>query len=690
MMCTVCRFTLLLCLLSALPLRLAAQNAPRRQTVHDSGPRRDSLIGRGAEVVARRRGAGVTVAQGGAVQWNLRALETMPQMLGSADPVRYTQMLPGVQTGGEYQSGLHVEGCENSHNLTDIDGVCLYNVSHLLGIFSTFNASHFHTMLLDRSPLGADAGGRLGARLSLRPHDVQPQHATGEVSAGLIASQGTVRLPLGPRASLTLSGRGSYVNLLYSHWISSGHANLRYAFYDANASLRVQLAPRHLLTAECYTGADRGSLGEGYYQADARVRWGNTLGSLGWTYSGPRATCRQSVYFTSYTNRLRMALPEVNYRLPSGITDVGYRLDATLSPRLSVGAKVDAHTVKPQSLLTEGSYNTSDGRLPTQHATEAVLWGDYCQPLGQHLALRLALRSTLFAHSGTCYAAADPSVRIEARFHALHVHAGYALRHQYLHQTGFTDAGLPTEFWLAADGACPPQYAHHLSAGLGYTFPEMGLRLSADAFYYRLFHQLEYHGSMLDYLNKAYDPLSSLLHGRGTNCGVGLMAQRTRGRLTGWVSYTYTHARRHFAALTEGSTPASHERPHEVDALLSLALGRRWQVGATFVYASGTPFTAPQSIAVINGNVIAIYGQHNGGRLHPYVRLDLAATLQWPARRQGKGLRQHALNLSVYNASGRSNELFYSLRTRRDGSFAFKPQTFFSLPLPSLSYLFKF
>ena len=85
--------------------------------------------------MARRRGAGVTVAQSGAVQWNLRALETMPQMLGSADPVRYTQMLPGVQTGGEYQSGLHVEGCENSHNLTDIDGVCLYNVSHLLGIF---------------------------------------------------------------------------------------------------------------------------------------------------------------------------------------------------------------------------------------------------------------------------------------------------------------------------------------------------------------------------------------------------------------------------------------------------------------------------------------------------------------------------------------------------------------------------
>ena len=83
---------------------------------------------------------------------DMTIMNDMPHILGNADPIHYVQTLPGVQTNGEFDAGIHIQGCDNQHNHIGIDGVPLYNVAHLLGFFSVFNASHFQQMLMQKTP----------------------------------------------------------------------------------------------------------------------------------------------------------------------------------------------------------------------------------------------------------------------------------------------------------------------------------------------------------------------------------------------------------------------------------------------------------------------------------------------------------------------------------------------------------
>ena len=283
------------------------------------------------------------------------------------------------------------------------------------------------------------------------------------------------------------------------------------------------------------------------------------------------------------------------------------------------------------------------------------------------------------------YCAVDPSVRLVYADETKQISVTYAVRHQYLFQTGFSDVGLPTEFWISANKEFKPQYAHELSVNCSRYLFYRRFRFSLDLFYRRLSHQLGYKGSVLDYVNTVYDVYQPILHGKGENYGFSLLLNKCSGRLTGWIGYTYTHARRKFEETgRQNSYPASHERPHELNALMTYAIGRNWNLGCTAVYASGTPFTAAQSLYILNNNLVINYGEYNTARLHPYMRVDLSVNFKWFS----KG--EHGLNLSIYNTTSRENELFYYLRTKEDGSFIYRPVSFVLNVLPSISYYYKF
>ena len=178
-----------------------------------------------------------------------------------------------------------------------------------------------------------------------------------------------------------------------------------------------------------------------------------------------------------------------------------------------------------------------------------------------------------------------------------------------------------------------------------------------------------------------------LLYGKGENYGFNFMINKCSGKLTGWLSYAYTRARRTFnQKKAQGDYPANHERPHEVNAVAICTLNPHWSLGATFVYASGTPFTAPESISLINRNLMIKYGEHNSSRLKPYCRTDFSVNYKW----KNRWSRENGLNLSLYNAIAHRNELFYYIRHTDEGSFSYHPVSFMLDILPSVSYFCKF
>ncbi len=267
------------------------------------------------------------------------------------------------------------------------------------------------------------------------------------------------------------------------------------------------------------------------------------------------------------------------------------------------------------------------------------------------------------------------------------VYAGYSIKHQYLFQTGFSNAGLPTEYWMSSNKDFRPQYAHSINIGTSLYLFARKYKLSGNVFYKKLYNQIEYFGSIFDFVNSNYDLTKHILQGNGENYGFSAIINKCYGKLNGWVSYTYTHAQRDF--LREDGVKryaASHERPHEINGVLTYDLSSHWTFGGTIVYASGTPYTSAKYLALINGNIIANFGEHNANRLSPYYRLDVSVNYKWKSR----FAKENGLNLSFYNVTCHDNALFCNLRIKEDGSFSYKSRSFIVSILPSLSYFCKF
>ena len=623
----------------------------------------------------------------GMTVWDMSAMSRLPQILGNADPMRYAQMLPGIQTNNEYNSGIHIEGCDNQHNLVAIEGVPIYNASHLLGFFSAFNTDHFKAMSIAKGVAGAFSPNRIGGQVEMRHAEALADSLSGSLSVGLISSQCTLHVPVSRGTAVTASARGSYMNLLYGSWLRQGSQQVKYSFLDANVTVTHRLGDRHSLLLDFYHGNDRAHLDEGHYLAEMKAAWGNTMGALHWIYEDESGlTGRSSAYLTHYRNRFGLDMQDVSFNLPSSITDAGLRSDMAWG-RWAWGIEAVWHRVTPQYLEYQGGLNVGGDDAPSLRSLETSVYAEYQQPLSAGLQVAGGTRASVFAGDGMTRGAIDPTVRLQYSRPAVEVSAVYALRHQYLFQTGFSDMGLPTEFWLPSTRDVKPQYAHELSVGAGVWLAGRRFKVSMDLFYKRLYHQLAYRGSVLDFFNTVYDLNSSLMHGRGENRGMSVTVHKCSGRLTGWVSYTYTRARRSFdAERHRDSYPASHERPHELNAVLTYRAARHWNGGATLVMASGTPYTPAESLYLLNGNIVMRYGRYNSARLRPYLRLDLSAGYTWATPRG----TEHGINVSLYNATSRENELFYYLNTHSDGSFAYRPAAFFLRVLPSLSYHMSF
>lgn len=639
-------------------------------------------------VNARRTTSLLRLSQTGALRMDMGMTAQMPHILGNADPVRFMQTLPGVQTNNEYDAGLHIQGCENGHNHVAINGVPVYNPNHLLGFFSAFIPTHFSAVTLEKSPQSSTLANRLGGFLDMETAQDIPDSSHLHASVGPMSSQGSLHTAVGRHSALTLSARASYLNWLYGPLLEMDGQRLKYAFGDLNATWLLQAGEQDRLWLDFYTGHDQGELTENKYESHDQISWGNMLGALHWEHLGPQEhVSRHSLYASYYYNKLNVQFEDRLITLPSGILTLGYRSSLRYG-RLLLGWTAEGHLVRPQypSLgSTELPVSaTADSSLRALEVSEYIEW----QPSLEQWILRAGLRLNQYtSFDRHLFFHADPSLSVGRLIEAdQRLVFSYSYRHQYLFQSGFSSVGFPTEFWYPSGAALPPQSAHMLS--LSYTRPlfKNDYSLSAEIYYKHLEHQLEFDESVFAMLSPQYRPEEAFLPGRGYNCGLNVMLNKRTGRLHAWLSYSYTLSRRRFYDRSRDYWfPSVHERPHELNLVMSYRIDRHWQLGGTMVYASGTPFTAPEHFYYVNGNVITQFSRHNANRLGAYGRTDLSLNYFFPS----KGRRESGLNFSLYNTLRQKNRIYYRLKFN-EGGFAYVPVHFVVEVMPSVNYFITF
>ena len=614
-------------------------------------------------------------------------MNALPKILGNANPLHLAQFLPGIQTNSEYDAGIHIQGCESGHNQISISGVPVYNPSHILGLFSTFNSSHFTNVLIEKqSPISS--GNFLGGNIEMTPQSQLVKKIGGELSIGPMSSQGTLKIPFGKKTSLYLSARGSYLNLLYGKWLKIDDNELVYGFGDYNLTFLWEPTEKDLVWIDGYYGQDNAKQTDNATGAFFKVEWGNYLGAVHWKHKYFKSTLTQSFYSTNYKNKLTFNPTGQNYFLPSSIYDYGYK--ATWEQKhWNLGGKAIIHRILPQTpQLPDEKRNEDMLPLIKQNCQEYSLFGECTYPIDRHWMLKGGLKGTLFVTpEKKKYAGANPMAQIgyapneEQRFTL-----EYQWQQQYLFQTGFSNMGLPTEFWFSAKDNISPQKAHSLSLTYDIEFGNGDWKLSTSLYYKRLQHQVEFIGNLLDLLEEGYQLENSIANGKGNNYGFNILLNKLTGKWNGWVSYSFGKALRTFDhPLLTKTYPSNHERVHELNLLTVYRPTKKWELSATFVVASGTPFTAPDYIYFWNGHLISHFGEHNANRLNPYMRLDLSANYAFKKTKK----KEHGLNFSLYNTTMKKNDLFYRMKFH-NGRFAYRPVRFLLPILPSINYYCKF
>lgn len=696
---------------------------------------------------ANRRSDASTLDMG-MLQMDKQQLLSLPSMTGEPDIIKALATQPGVSEGVEGFSGLYVRGGGNDQNLILLDGVPLYQISHLGGLFSSFNTEIVDNVTFYKSSFPAQYGGRLSSVVDIRTASPDFENYHGAASLGL--TSGMVHLT-GPifkgKTAFDVSVRRSWLDVLSVPTLaiinklkdeSAAKTIARYAFTDVNARIDHRFSDRSRMYMNVYWGndlmkfGDETEVGKDYpegYSLERNVdnlRWGNTLASIGWWYKyNDWMTSEITASFTRYKSLYKREIISEEYQ----DTDNAYR--------------EDRNSVDDISLFARWKYSRSnyDFRFGGyfQHHNFLPSYGTYRTEKNQDIKDITFSDYRIFANEGGAYAdfAWNPlswlGLDAGLRYSAIHIYdrwetsleprflanfrfmpnfsfkAGYARMGQYVQQVSDSYVNLPTDNWMPMGKDAGPLISDQISAGLFYDW-ERGYSFSLEGYYKWLDGVAEVNE---DYAY-GYDKMENILYGKGRVSGGEFTVTRNVGKLTGSFSYGLMWNDRKVDGINHGEWyPAKFDTRHKVNLVASYKLNDRIELNAAWVFATGNRMTVPVGLSQgfqdtgIPGWIapsdsddenlgLPYYTGRNNVRLPAYHRLDLGASFT----RQLKKGRKGVWRVGLYNAYCRMNPIV--VRTRKmveytpSGGNHQRPwdvtyETFSIFPIiPNVSYTYYF
>lgn len=667
----------------------------------------------------------------GSIQIQMDKVEKLPIILGEKDIMRVVQLLPGVKTGGEASSGLYVRGGSPDQNLILLDGVPIYNASHLFGFFSTFNSDAISGMTLIKGGFPARYGGRASSVLDIRMKEGNMNNYNVEGSVGLIASRILVEGPIVKnKTSFAFSARRTYIDMLYRPFlIALEDIDAGYFFHDVNAKIQHKINDKHHLYLSGYFGLDRVFVREkpfNSYDSDGTLRqnhnrsgleWGNRIGALRWNYKiSPKlfmnttATYSRYIFNVGLEDRTDITRPDGSkelelfaFGLNSGINDWGLKTDLTYVPdpnhNIRFGVSETYHTFTPGMSYfkaQEGStsIDSTFGSL-RQYSHEIGYYIEDDWKITENLKVNAGIHGSSFFTNGKSYHIPQP--RLSANFKLddkSSVKIGASSMAQYLHLLTNTGIGLPTDLWVPATDKIAPITSYQYSAGYYRELPK-NMVVSVEGYYKKLNNLIQYKEGV-SFIAGSSDWQERVTVGQGWAYGGEFFLEKKEGKFTGWIGYTLSWSERQFDELNFGNKFFHrYDQRHDLNVALTYDLNETWDFGLVFVYGTGNAITLPTQNYNVAPNLPGMFGwwgspalsnfdQMNDYRMPAYHRLDIGAN-----RKKDTNYGHSITSISFYNVYNRMNP-FYIYQGWNDAGFKTLKQVSLFPIIPSISWKFKF
>ena len=677
-------------------------------------------------IVQSNRNKNVEQALTGVTTIEVEKIKTMPLVLGEQDILKAAISMPGISTAGEGASGYNVRGGRIDQNLILLDEGVIYNPAHFFGIFSAINPFSTSSATIYKGHIPVEFGGRLSSVFDLRSKKGNKEKFSGEASIGPVTGNAVLEIPLSKgKSSLMVGGRATYSDWILKALDDEQLQNSEASFYDIIAKYDQVINENNSIEATGYYSQDAFSV-----TSDSIFDYSNLLASIKWNHQFNESNSLGLVFSnSSYGFGITYdGQSNSNFKLRYKNNEIGVKakMKSILNPRhtLDYGIAGKLYDVDPGRIEPEGpDSEVSSLSIPDERGLESAVFLSDSYKANDKLLLDFGMRYSVFAalgpgiqrlyeenaprNSGTLMGTEEyddnefiktyggPEARVSARYFlspSFSIKASYNNGIQYIHTLSNNTTASPTDTWKLSDYNIEPQRAAQTSLGLYKNFDGGLYELSLEGYYKKQKNLLDYKVGAQLLMNEAIE--TEVLQGDGKAYGLEFLLKKNEGRLNGWLAYSYS---RSFVRLdgdfneelVNGGEffPSNYDKPHDLSIVANYKFTKRFSASANFVYQTGRPVTFPIGKYEYNNAEYVAYSDRNKYRIPDYYRLDLSFNVE--GNHKIKKLAHSFWSISVYNVLGRNNPYSVFFATE-DGAVKAYQSSIFSIPVPTITYNFKF
>lgn len=638
-------------------------------------------------VEAEAADANINRANAGVEQLDVEAIKKLPSFLGEADVVKSLLLLPGVSTIGEGATGFNVRGGEVDQNLIQQDDGFIFNSSHALGFFSTFNTDLIQSVELYKGTIPAQYGGRLASVMDVEMKNGSFEKFGFKGSVSPISSKISIETPVVKGKSSIIGGfRSSYLNYLLPLASVPEVERSSAFFYDANLRYTHRISDKHIITLNGYSSYD-----DFVYNEEFGFDYSTQMGQITYrTLFSDKLFNRITAIYNTYESTQEELQGNQAASLTTGVDYLKLRDVLSYTPnedlRLDAGFDLIRYTVNPgsQKPLENAISEIPVKALAEEQGVEAAGFINLEYTLSPAFLISAGIRYNNFSFLGpetsytysnpdrpefgettgtesfdngeriATYSTFEPRVSMRLRFSpTTSIKAGYSRTSQFINQLFNTAAPTPINQWKLSDQYIKPMLSHSYTLGVFRNFRNNVWETSIEAYYREIDQLFDFKDFANLNVNEQLE--TELLEGEGRSYGLELSIKKREGLVNGWLSYTYSKAERQVQGINRGEYyPSNFDIPHNGSLVVNIQPNQRNTLTFNFNYSRGRPTTYPLgNYEDPSGLIIPVYSDRNQLRVPDYHRLDIAYTL-------GQGYDKTkrvktSWTFSVYNVYGREN-----------------------------------
>ncbi len=661
-----------------------------------------------SEVIVRAKRVldNIESPQMGALQLSAQDLKKIPAAVGEFDVLRGMTLVAGVNNAGEVSSGLSVRGGALDQNLLLYDYAPVFNPTHLFGLFSVFTPEAVSTVDLYRANIPSRYGGRTTSVLDVKVKNPYVDKLKLSGGIGLISSRLSLETPIiKDKLMLSFGGRAGFTDFLlplFSERLKNTKAN----FYDSTLKILYLPTEKDQISFTGFYTKD-------FYQLDLITKVENinsdnnqydfrTLnGTLNWNHVfSNEANLRTLLVASDYVPKI--IFPEQNSDNEIDFTSsINYlSFISELSNRINDkveyygGVQINKYTIAPGTLDPGTGNSILPVELETENSYVFAGFGNLNWQLGEKLTMSTGLRFNHFVFLGPytqgffddvtglltgttvfeegagvkTYNALEPRLGFNFLLdESISIKASYARLNQYLQNVYNSTTPLPTSRWKTSDPNIVPQVSDAFGFGIYTGVANNELELGLEGYYRLSENNLTYKPGadffLAEYLER------DIVQADGKAYGVELSLKKPRGKVNGWLNYTWSRSflrsqnERLADRINNNEWFASDfDRPHVVNGTVNFEGDAYNTWSFNFTAQTGRPYTVANGVFPLEGINVPIFLERNNARLRPYHRLDFS----WQIRNGNDTGRRWKGDwiFTVYNLYARRNpfNLYYTQR----------------------------